>query len=100
MSQPYTAANADAHGWALTQRLKEYQVHAAGADPALTPVPNRVAPLLDKLEAFLDHPPVPLATLSAEDRAAIVVGLTEALKPLIPSAADIAKELGTRLGNG
>jgi hypothetical protein len=59
MGDPYRADNADAHGYAITQRQKEYQVHAAGTDPGLTTIPNRLAPLLDKLEHFLDNPPAP-----------------------------------------
>src|SRR5262249_9714502 len=56
VGSPYSSDNADAHGYALTQRLKEYQVHAAGTDPGLTTVYNQLTPLFAKLERFLDNP--------------------------------------------
>ena len=67
VGNPYSSDNADVHGYALTQRLKEYQVHASGTDPGLTTVTNQLTPLFAKLEQYLNNP----LTLTDEQIAAI-----------------------------
>ncbi len=99
MGAPFAADNADAHGYALTQRLATYGVHANGSDPNLTTIGNPAAAWMKKVEDFVDHPPVATVSMSQADRDAIVAALIPAVVaalPHIPTLAEIQE--AARLG--
>jgi hypothetical protein len=95
VSNLYSADNADAHGYALTQRLKQYQVHASGTDPGLTTIASPLAALFLKLEQFLNNPPV--VALTDAQVTAMANQIATALNPQLAAIKAEVHQLRTAL---